>query len=37
MVRRRLRDNAVFIAIDAVLALLFLPQFGWVIVHQSHA
>jgi len=31
--RRRRKDDATFIAIGGVLALYFVVQFGWVILH----
>jgi len=35
-VRGRRRDDAPFIAIAALLAILFLSQIGWVVGQQPH-
>lgn len=35
--RGRRRDDATFIAIAALLAILFVSQVGWVVGQQPHA
>jgi len=34
--RGRRRDDATFIAIAALLAILFVVQAGWTVVQQAH-
>jgi hypothetical protein len=35
-VRGRRRDDATFIAIAALLAILFVTQAGWMVAQQAH-